>query len=112
MIKIKQHSKTQYSFELSSKSGFTLLKSIPFSSKKEAEKIAKNLKNLVNKSSCVERKTNHKGSFLINFKNTEGMVLCSSLSYASEAGMENGIKNIKNSINQIGIDEPTVRSLK
>ena len=105
MINIKEHLENGYIFELNSESGHTLFKSIPFLNKKAAIETAEGLKKLVNKSSNFERKTNHTGQFLFNFKNSAGNLIGSSQLYNSEAGMENGIKNLTNRITVISSTE-------
>jgi len=47
-----------------------------------------------------ERTTNHGGDFQFRLKNINGELIGNSLSYSSEAGMENGIKNLRQSILQ------------
>lgn len=42
----------------------------------------------------VERKTNSKGEFLFELHDPQHHLLGKSLPYSSEAGMENGIKNL------------------
>ncbi len=56
------------------------------------------LKVFIGQSSVFERKTDYNGKFLFILKNSEGKVLGNSMLYNSEAGMENGIKNLKTSI--------------
>ncbi len=101
MIEVKQHQDNDYVFELKSESGHTLLKSTPFSSKKEAKTVAGNLNELVHKPAIFERKTNHNGQFLFSLKNDNGQLLGNSQLYNSEAGMENGIKNTIQRIKQL-----------
>ncbi|MDO1514828.1 DUF1508 domain-containing protein [Maribacter confluentis] len=48
-----------------------------------------------------ERKTTTDGKFLVQLKNSLGETIGSSGLYSSEAGMENGILNIKNSLNTV-----------
>jgi len=94
MLTVNEHQEKGYIFELKSESGHTLLKSIPFPNRKTAIDSAKGLNRLVEKSTNFERKTNHDGQFLFNFKNAEGSLIGRSQLYNSEAGMENGIKNL------------------
>lgn len=101
MIQVKKHLENEYIFELHSESGHTLFKSIPFLNKKAAVETAQDLRKFVDKTSNFERKTNHKGQFLFNFKNSNGILIGSSQLYNSEAGMENGIKNLTNRITTI-----------
>jgi uncharacterized protein YegP (UPF0339 family) len=99
MIEIKQKKNNVYRFFIKAKSGKTLLKSIPFSSKDSIEKFLKFLKdNKDVNEKLFERKTNADGKFLVELKNSLGEIVgCSGL-YSSEAGMENGILNIFKSI--------------
>lgn len=105
MIEIRKEVSEDYSFVLKAESGHVLLKSVPFSNKKVAIDIANGLSSFVVKSSNFERKTNHNGQFLFNFKNNEGVLIGSSQLYNSEAGMENGIKNLTNRITLISSEE-------
>lgn len=99
MIEFKKTKKNDYRFLVKSKTGKTLLKSILFASQdsmesslhifKEKEGISKKL---------FERKTNTEGKFLLELKSPNGETLGSSGLYSSEAGMENGILNISNSL--------------
>ncbi|MEQ8217727.1 MAG: YegP family protein [Arenibacter sp.] len=98
MLKIKKESDTTYTFSLQSESGQTLLNSVPFGNREEIDKTIANLKVLIGQSSVFERKTDYNGKFLFILKNSEGKVLGNSMLYNSEAGMENGIKNLKTSI--------------
>ncbi|MCK5440677.1 MAG: YegP family protein [Maribacter sp.] len=98
MIEIKKEGKHTYKFELKSQGGHTLLKSVEFSSKDEVKEIVKYLGSLNESEVIFERKTNHEGKFLFNLKSPTGVLIGQSLLYDSEAGMENGIKYLKNRI--------------
>ena len=98
MLKIKKESDTTFTFSLQSESGQALLNSIPFSNREEINKTITNLKVLIGQSWVFERKTDYNGKFLFTLKNSEGKILGNSMLYSSEAGMENGIKNLKTSI--------------
>ncbi|PXX24997.1 YegP family protein [Arenibacter sp. ARW7G5Y1] len=98
MLKIIKESDTKYTFSLQSESGQALLTSIPFNNREEINKTIANLKVLIGQSSVFERKTDYNGKFLFTLKNSEGKIIGSSMLYSSEAGMENGIKNLKTSI--------------
>lgn len=98
MLKIKRESDTTYTFSLQSESGQALLTSIPFGNKEEINRIIADLKVLIGQSWVFERKTDYNGKFLFILKNIEGKIIGNSMLYSSEAGMENGIKNLKNSI--------------
>ncbi len=101
MIEIKKQKGSMYLFNLKTKNGHVLLKSMLFNSKTELKKTIKNLSPLIEKQSVFERRTNNEGKFLFNLKNKEGIIIGSSKLYSSEAGMENGIKNLKNNISTI-----------
>lgn len=94
MIEIKKELSNSYSFELKAESGQTLLKSIAFPNRETAKKTVRNLNGVGSNKTVFERKTNHKGDFLFSLKNKKGKIIGSSLLYNSEAGMENGIKNL------------------
>ena len=98
MIEFKQTKKDNYRFLLKSQTGKTLLRSIPFPSKDSMESSLKVLKNKGINFKLFERRTNTDGKFLVELKNTGGEIIGLSGLYSSEAGMENGILNIKNSL--------------
>ncbi len=95
MIEIKKNSSNSYSFYLKSISGNTLLNSIDFSSEESLMEIVGKLNPLMEEQGVFERRTDHNGHFLFNLKDTEGNLIGQSTAYSSEAGMENGIKNLK-----------------
>ena len=101
MIEIKKRGAGKFSFNLNTQGGHTLLKSVEFTDEEEIKKTVKRL-NPINKTSIrFERKTNHDGMFLFNLKNSGGKMIGHSQLYNSEAGMENGIKNLKNRISSL-----------
>ncbi|APQ18565.1 YegP family protein [Maribacter hydrothermalis] len=103
MIKIDKKKGGLFQFKLKSNNGRTLLKSIPFSSKEKLDNTLNDIKALKGaKAKLFERKTNTDGKFLVELKNSVGEIVGSSGLYSSEAGMENGILNITNSI-ELGI---------
>ena len=101
MIELQKGSENTYQFSLKTSDGTILLKSVDFDSKTEAENTIKQLKPLAQKQSCFERKTNYDGHFLFNLKNAEGKIIGNSQLYESEAGMENGIVNLRNRITSL-----------
>jgi hypothetical protein len=99
MIKIDKKKDGNFEFKLKSTSGKTLLKSVSFSSKENLDKTLKDFKDLKDaRTKFFERKTNTDGKFLVELKNHNGMTVGTSGLYTSEAGMENGILNISNSL--------------
>ncbi|MEL6917753.1 MAG: YegP family protein [Bacteroidota bacterium] len=98
MIEIKKEKDNTYQFHLKTTGGRVLLKSVHFSTKADVEKVVTNLSPLMENQSVFERKTNHNGKFLFKLKDSAGRIIGNSQLYGSEAGMENGIKNLKNRI--------------
>jgi len=94
MITVENTESKGYQFRVITSSGTTLLKSIAFSTKNELQKTVNDLSLASVSTRKVERKTNHQGKFLFQLKNSTGKVLGTSGLYSSEAGMENGIKNL------------------
>ncbi len=98
MIEIVKQSAGSYHFYLKTEDGNSLLKSIDFQSREELNGIVENLHSLIDDPMVFERRTNHTGKFLFQIKDRTGRLLGNSQLYNSEAGMENGIKNLRNSI--------------
>lgn len=98
MLKRKLKEGAPYSFKIKSDKGFTLLKSIDFNDQKGLDVSVTQLLTILNEPSQIERKTNHNGEFLFSLKDDSGKIIGNSKCYNSEAGMENGIKNLKNVI--------------
>jgi len=84
-----------YNFTVRAESGEALLNSVTFSDKKEVETIIRGLTGIKKNHTIFERKTNHEGEFLFYVKNSHGMLIGQSQLYNSEAGMENGINNLR-----------------
>ena len=99
MISIENSKEKGFRFEVRTPAGSTLLQSVSFSSKKEMEQTVSELSTLPKTLGKVERKTNNDGKFLFQIKNNAGKILGTSGLYSSEAGMENGIKNLYNNLN-------------
>ncbi|MGB5820023.1 MAG: YegP family protein [Saonia sp.] len=98
MIEIKKGADNTYRFSLKTNGGNTLLQSVDFRDEKDVKKTIGNLRPLIENHSVFERKTDHNGNFLFNLKDDKGKIIGNSQLYGSEAGMENGIKNLKNCI--------------
>ena len=101
MIEIKKGKNNTFQFKLKTLDGNTLLNSVDFESEEEVQRTVKNLNPLLERQSVFERRTDHEGNFLFNLKDQNGKVIGKSQRYGSEAGMENGIKNLKNRIANI-----------
>lgn len=98
MIEISKSHNNTYLFQLKTSDGQTLLESISFNSREEIENTVAELAPLSEVHVSIERKTNYQGNFLFNLKDRKGKVIGNSLLYDSEAGMENGIRNLKRRI--------------
>lgn len=98
MIEIRKVGEANYRFQIKNEIGNTILDSISFSSQDEVDKTVSELIPLIDTPGVFERKTDYSGKFLFNLKNLNGQIIGSSQMYDSEAGMENGINNVKNSI--------------
>ncbi len=101
MIEINKRGTGMFSFNLKTQGGHTLLKSVEFNDEQEAQSIVKSLNPRSENGIRFERKTNHDGMFLFNLKNSGGKLIGQSQLYNSEAGMENGIKNLENTITSL-----------
>ena len=101
MIEIKKDGSDDYSFVLKTESGHALLTSISYLNKVTAEEAISSMQTIKIGRNTIERKTNHGGKFLFSLKNNKGELIGNSLLYDSEAGMENGIKNLVNRINSL-----------
>lgn len=98
MIEIKKEEDSTYRFFVKTKGGNALLQSVSFPSKKELDQTIKKLSPLVNKPAVFERLTSHNGKFHFSLKDSSGQVIGTSKTYGSEAGMENGIVNVRKRI--------------
>lgn len=96
MVEIVKNSEGVFQFNIKSKSGHSLLQSISFKSEKEA----KNTLQQTISNPIFERQTNLQGKFVISLKIKNGSFVGTSNTYSSEAGMENGIKNLRKGLNQ------------
>jgi uncharacterized protein YegP (UPF0339 family) len=101
MIEIRKDATEYYSFVLKAESGHALLNSVVYSNKVTAEEAVSSLQTIERSLNTIERKTNHNGKFLFSLKNNNGELIGNSLLYESEAGMENGIKNLMTRINSL-----------
>ena len=103
MIEISKRNDNRYQFSLKTAEGKTLLESVDFGSEAEIKQTVKELIPLVQRQNCFERKTNYDGNFLFNLKDKNGKIIGNSLLYESEAGMENGIKNLSKRITHLSL---------
>lgn len=96
MVEIEKKDSGECQLHFKSSSGNVLLKSIAFKTEDEAKNI---LKETMARP-VFERKTQHGGKFVISLMTGSGKQVGFSNTYSSEAGMENGIKNLRNSLLQ------------
>lgn len=101
MIELHTDTDASYRFSLRTESGHTLLNSISFSSKFERDKVIRMLEKTPLTRNLFERKTNTDGKFLFGLKNGDGHTVGHSEPYDSEAGMENGINNLREQIKSL-----------
>ena len=94
MIELVKINSGDYGFSLKAEDGAKLLHSIAFSSECEVTKIIEQLKSVKPGKTDFERLTNHDGKFFFTLKDENGRRIGQSELYSSEAGMENGIKNV------------------
>lgn len=90
-------------FVVKSAQGHPLLESVSFPSREDAREQVRRLQPKLRDPAIFERRTDHRGRFQFTLRSPGGQVLGHSQFYQSEAGMENGITNIRN---QMGSLEP------
>jgi uncharacterized protein YegP (UPF0339 family) len=101
VLEINKQKEKIFGFVLKTDSGTVLLNSVDFDNELKAQQAIKNFEAIKTPNISFERKTNHKGEFLFSLKNKNGNLIGNSESYQSEAGMENGIKNLINRIDSL-----------
>ncbi|MFC4097785.1 YegP family protein [Euzebyella saccharophila] len=101
MIEIVSKTQNHYSFTIRAKSGQVLLHGSEFDDEKAVKQVFRNIASLQFSRNNIERKTNHSGQFLFLLKEDYGSVIGQSQLYDSEMGMENGIKNLINRIEEL-----------
>lgn len=90
MVEVIENQRGEFMVSITSNSGNLLLKSNTFKNKEEVLQVMEEIKDKPR----FERRTNNNGEFIIHLKTQNGQLLGVSNAYSSEAGMENGIKNI------------------
>lgn len=98
MIEITKAGTNDYRFSLKTSDGNILLNSIAYPSREQLNGVVAKLNALTANHMAFERQTNHQGKFLFQLRDLDGKIIGKSQLYNSEAGMENGIKNLKNRI--------------
>jgi uncharacterized protein YegP (UPF0339 family) len=103
MIEITKTKSDNYKFFVKSEPGTVL-----FADETSLKETLGSLSGGPSLSKRFERKTNFNGQFLFELKNQQGKLIGKSGLYSSEAGMENGIKNLNNRLqNQIIVKSST-----
>lgn len=93
-IEIKKENDAHYRFEVKNEAGQFLFGSVAFSNEKDAKTSLAQLQS-ANNTYVYERKTDYDGRFHFRLKTADSRILGKSGSYQSQAGMENGIKQMK-----------------
>ncbi|SDE78113.1 hypothetical protein SAMN05421636_107229 [Pricia antarctica] len=102
MINIHTDSDNTHRFSVKTENGNTLLTSVAFPDKTEMDETIKSLGAATMNRNHFERNTNTEGKFLFSLKDDTGGTIGHSEPYDSEAGMENGIKNLREQIQFLG----------
>ncbi|MBC2840680.1 YegP family protein [Robiginitalea sp. SC105] len=84
-----------YRFVVKSEQGHPLLESVSFPNREDARDQVRQLKPAALDPVSFERRTDHRGRFQFTLRTQGGRVVGHSQFYRSEAGMENGITNIR-----------------
>lgn len=88
----------KYQFIVKSMDGGILLRSKSFVTENEIDQTIAQMTQKQNSNISIERTTNYLGQFQFRLKNKSKSIIGFSQPYSSEAGMENGIKNLNKSI--------------
>lgn len=99
MLSIVKERKGGYRFSIVSASGSTIFNSVLYENEENLKRSLAKLNLPLEENVLIERKTNTTGKFLFTVKTKEGIVIGHSNLYGSEAGMENGIRNMKLGLN-------------
>ncbi len=95
MFELKNKEGEKFHFTLKAKNGQVILSSEVYNSKAAAKNGIASIQKNCEDDVRYERKTATNGKFYFNLKATNGQVIGSSQMYASESGMENGIRSVK-----------------
>ena len=98
MIEITKAGANLFKFSLKTREGNILLNSIAYPSTEQLKAVVTKLSRLTAHHMAFERQTNHEGKFFFQLRDLDGKIIGKSQLYNSEAGMENGIKNLKTRI--------------
>ncbi|MEX0273596.1 MAG: YegP family protein [Flavobacteriaceae bacterium] len=102
MVTIVKNKEGGVDFSIVTESGKTLVKGTGLTNESDVRTLIDRMSAQQERFYKVARKTDHNGRFHFSVLDKEGSLIAQSGTYGSEAGMENGIKNFKNSIAQLG----------
>lgn len=98
MIQKTKGNNNEYQFVVKSADGGILMRSKWYNSENELDHIVAQMVENIDNNIAIERTTNHNGQFQFLLKNSTNNLIGFSEPYSSEAGMENGIKNLNKSV--------------
>lgn len=98
MIAIEEKNKEHFHFVLKNEAGTAVFKSTRFLTEDAALSTLSRLSIRHGTYAQFERQTDHSGRFLYQLKSPSGERLGKSATFSSEAGMENGIKHFRLSL--------------
>lgn len=104
----KSENNEKFYFRLKAKNGQIILSSQAYSDKASAKKGIASVQKNAGTDECYERKEASNGKFHFNLCSTNKQIVGSSQMYASKSTMENGIKSVKNVVQQAEIVDLTV----
>ena len=101
MIEVFQDDNNTHRFQIKSASGGILLQSGPYTDEESLKNTVTEIKRGTANHLLFERHTNHDGKFLFKLKFQNGTLVGTSQLYDSEAGLENGIKNLRTALSTL-----------
>jgi len=101
LFSINKEQDQNYRFVVKNEVGEFLFNSIPFSNKKDVKTTIAQIQSSNSNAFIFERKTNYEGKFHFNLKTNDRRILGNSGLFQSKAGMENGIKQMKNHLSNL-----------
>ncbi len=101
MVAIINDNENAYRFSLKSESGRAIFNSQTFSNKDQLKWVLYKMMSTLATEFKIERVTNHSGKFFFIVKTNGNVEIGRSNLYDSEAGLQNGIENMKISLNSV-----------
>ena len=95
MIQIEEKNKGRFRFILKNAAGSPLFESTSFPSQEAAQLTLAQLSSAQRTYAQFERQTDHNGNFQFQLRSMQGERIGKSITFYSEAGMENGIKDFR-----------------